>query len=349
MNNHGLYIYGIINSSTRELGGQDPAGGNGLAVFLVPFRELAAVVSEEAIVDLTHLPKDVLARRLVDHQRVIEGVMGLKHTIIPMKLGTFAGDPAEVREILTRGYKTVTDIFHTINDKLEMDVAVTWIDLAAVLKLIGEEPEIREAKQKLLANPHKITVDDQMRVGLMVKKSLDARREQTELKIRAALSAISRDLRVHELMDDRMVTNTAFLIARERQAEFEQCLDRLNAETGETLHFRCVGPLPPYSFCTLEVERLHYEDIEWARTKLGLPDRATKAEVKMARQTQAVLVHPDKHPDTPGLTTAFDEVTQASQIIAEYGMALEQAGVLDGWSFREPDVQRNALLVKVRG
>jgi len=346
MSNNGIYIYGIINSGTRELKGN---GWNADApVYLIPCQDLAAVVSDEEIVDLTHLPKDLLARRLVDHQRVIEGVMSLKHTIIPVKLGTFAGNPSEVQEILARGYKIVMEVFYTVRDKLELDVVVTWPDLASVLKAIGEEPDIREAKQKLLANPRKITVEDQMRVGLMVKKALDARREQIDLKIRSALSAISRGVRVHELMDDRMITNTAFLIEREAQAEFEQCLDRLNTETGETLHFRCVGPLPPYSFCTLEVRHLHFEDIEWARIKLGLPDHATKEEIKKAYQTQAVLVHPDKHPDSPGMAGAFDEVNRAYKTLVEYELALDQGGGREECSFREPDVRRNGLLVKVR-
>lgn len=346
MNNLGIYIYGIINSGTRELGG---AGWHAdAAVYLIPFKDVAAVVSDAEIVDLAHLPKDLLAGRLVEHQRVIEGVMGLKHTVIPMQLGTFTGNPYEVQDILARGYKTVAEVFPTVRDKLELDVVVTWPDLASVLKVIGEEPDIREAKQKLLANPRKITVEDQMRVGLMVKKALDVRRAKLSLNIRAALSAISRGVRVHELVDDRMIANAAFLIERDRQAEFEQCLDRLNAETGETLHFRCVGPLPPYSFCTLEVKKLHYEDIEWARTRLGLPDHAAQAEIKKAYQAQAVLVHPDKHPDSPGMALAFNEVNRAYKTLVEYATALDQAGVSEGCSFREPDVRRDGLLVKIR-
>ena len=346
MNNNGLYIYGVINSGTRELKGR--AWKEGAPVYLVPYQDMAAVVSDEEVVDLARLTKDLVARRLVDHQRVIEGVMGLKHTIIPMKLGTFAGNPSEVQDILARGYTAMTDVFHIVCDKLELDVVVTWPDLAPVLKAIGEDPDIREAKQKLAASPGKITVDDQMRVGLMVKKALDTRREQLDLKIRAALSAISQDSRVHELMDDRMIMNTAFLIERNRQAEFEQCLDRLNADTGETLHFRCVGPLPPYSFCTLEVRHLHFEDIERARSKLGLPDHATKEEVKKAYLTKAEQVHPDKHPEAPGMTLAFDEVNRAYKTLVEYELALEQGGGREGCSFREPDVRRNGLLVKVR-
>ncbi len=346
MNNPGIYIYGIINSATRELKGNGWNGG--VPVYLIPYQDVAAVVSDEEIADLAHLPKDILARRLVDHQRVIEGVMSLKHTIIPMKLGTFAGNPSEVQEILARGYKTVAEVFHAVRDKLELDVVVTWPDLASVLKAIGEEPDIREAKQKLLANPRTITMEDQMRVGLMVKKALGGKCEKLDLSIRSALSAISRGVRVHELMDDRMITNTAFLIERDRQVEFEKCLDRLNTETGETLHFRCVGPLPPYSFCTLEVRHLHFEDIEWARVKLCLPEHATKEEIKKAYQVQAVLVHPDKHPDSPGMANAFDEVNRAYKTLAEYELALEQGGGREGCSFREPDVRRNGLLVKIR-
>lgn len=346
MNKPGIYIYGIINSAARELAGLEQ--NQDAHVYLITHQDVAAVVSDEEIVDLTHLPKDVLAWRLIDHQRVIETVMGLKHTIIPMKLGTFASDLAQVQEILARGYTTVTRLFQAVGDKLELDVVVTWPDLAPVLKAIGAEPEILAVKQQLLANPRAITVEDQMRVGLMAKKSLDRKREKLDLKIRSALGAISADTKVHERLDDRMITNAAFLIEREHQAEFEMGLEHLNAATGETLHFRCVGPLPPYSFCTLEVRRLQFAEINWARAKLGLPSYATKEKVRKAYQAQAVMAHPDKHPEAPDMTLAFDEVNRAYRTLAEYELALEQAGLQEGCSFCEQDVRRNDLLVKVR-
>lgn len=346
MNNNGIYIYGIINSAARDLNGADWNGG--ASVYLVPYQDVAAVVSDEEIVELTHLPQEVLARFLVDHQRVIETLMGLKHTVIPMKLGTFAHSLAEVREILSRGYVTITRLFRTVGDKLELDVVVTWPDLAPVLKAIGQEPEILSAKQQLLARAQAITLEDQMRVGLLVKKSLDRKREELDLEIRSALSAISEAVRVQERINDSMITNAAFLIAREAQVEFEQILERLNAATGETLHFRCVGPLPSYSFGTLEVRRLQFEDIAWARAKLGLPDFATIENVRKAYQTHAILVHPDKHPEALNATAAFNEVNRAYQTIFEYELALEQAGTQEGCSFCEEDVRRNDLLVKVR-
>ena len=80
--NNGLYIYGIINSGTHELKGS--GWKEGAPVYLVSYQDMAAVVSDEEIVDLARLTKDLVARRVVDHQRVIEGVMSLKHTIIPI-------------------------------------------------------------------------------------------------------------------------------------------------------------------------------------------------------------------------------------------------------------------------
>ena len=84
----GKYIYGIIGSSTCESA--------------IPHRDIAAVVNDAEIVDYTHMLKDALARALVEHQMAIERIMGAGHSIIPMRLGTFAIDEAEIKDILSK-------------------------------------------------------------------------------------------------------------------------------------------------------------------------------------------------------------------------------------------------------
>ena len=46
------------------------------------------------------------------------------------------------------------------------------------------------------------------------------------------------------------------------------------------LNFRCVGPLPVYSFYTLEIQKMLFKEIDWAKKKLGLNDFSTKDEIK---------------------------------------------------------------------
>ena len=54
--------------------------------------------------------------------------------------------------------------------------------------------------------------------------------------------------------------------------EFERRVHRLDALFEGQIDFRIVGPLPPYTFCTVEVMRVTARQREEARRALGLPD-----------------------------------------------------------------------------
>ena len=132
-------------------------------------------------------------------------------------------------------------------------------------------------KRTLLSNPKGVSVDDQMEFGLAVKKALDDKRRHVADSIQDALKLLCRDCREHELMDDQMVMNCAFSISRPEQDVFYARIESLNGGFSEKLNFRCVGPLPPYSFYTIEIKKLDFKDMEWAREKLGLSHQsATK-------------------------------------------------------------------------
>jgi len=331
----GKYIYGIISSNTYESA--------------IPYRDIAAVVNNAEIVDYTHMFKDVLARALLEHQKVIERIMGAGYSIIPMRLGTFAMDEAEVKDILSKGYSLIKEIIPKISDKIEIDVVCAWSDFTSVIKEAGEEKEIYEYKEKLLSSPKGITVDDQMKIGFMLKKALDEKREKYAFKIQDALKMISIDSKSHELMDDKMVTNTAFLIDKLKQKEFFAKVEDLNTEFREKLNFRCVGPLPPYSFFTLEIKKMQFNDVDWARKKLGiLNDAISKDEIKKIFHRQAFVSHPDKNPDRPEAGKEFDEIRRSYNILLDYAQSCAQVGK-ENLYFNEDEFRKNAVLVKVRG
>jgi len=146
-----------------------------------------------------------------------------------------------------------------------------------------------------------------------------------------------------------MVMNAAFLITRSKHKDFEEKVEELNTTMLENLNFRCVGPLPPYSYYTLEVKKLEFGEIDWARKKLGLlNERTTRDEIKNARKAMASSLHPDRNPNTPGMEKEFDEVTKAYRILADYSEACRQAGKEDSLSFSEEEFKKNKILVKVK-
>ena len=336
----GKYIYGIINANKEN------KISNG--VYSIPYQDISAVVSDSEMVDYTHMLKDALARLLVRHQKVIEKVMSSVCTVIPVRLGTFAQDETEVKNILDKGYPLIKDIMEKVSDKIEIDVVATWSDFNSTLKEIGEEKEIKEFKVRLSANPEGITVDDRVKAGVMVKKALDKKREKCALEVQTYLRDYGEDFKLHEVMDDTMVANLAFLISKSTQKDFDRRIEELNTQFNEKLNFRCVGPLPPYSFYTLEIKKAQFEELNWARKKLGLLNNFTSEwEVKKAYKAKALSSHPDKNLDTPGAEKEFDDVSRAYKLLVDYCQACGQAGQ-KRYSFEEEEFKKNTILVKLR-
>jgi len=368
MSQVGKYIYGAINSNTEESFALDEivAFGDVYPIrspaevvessethnnaYTVVFQDISAVVSDSEIVDYSHIPKDTLARLLVRHQQIIEKVM-TKHTIIPMRLGTFADSDEEVREILAKGYKTIKEILEGSENCIEIDVVATLNDFNSFLREeVSQEDEIRQFKQSHLSKEASVTIDDQMKIGVLVKKYSDKKKAEYSDQIQTALSEIAQDFKPHDLMDDTMVLNTAFLMDENKRKDFERKLDEINNRFEEKLNFRCVGPLPPYSFYTLEVKKAHFEEIDWARKKLGLTDDfITPTEIKKAHRRLALTCHPDRNPNTPGIEKKFDEMTRAYRILLDYYRASNQAKETAGCYFNEEAFEKNAMLVTTVG
>jgi hypothetical protein len=343
----GKYIYGIINSNKDETFG---AFGitTGEVVYTISYQDISAIVSDTEIVDYKHTFKDVLARLLVRHQKTIEKIMHQGYTVIPVRLGTFAVDEPEVKDILYKGYNLIKEIFVKIDNRIEMDLAATWSDFQAVLKEAGQDEGIKEFKEKLLASPERVTPDDQIKVGLMVKDYVGKKNDAYANQIEAVLRRISEAVKVHQRMSDEMAANFAFLIDKNKHKEFEKKIDELDKRFDEKMNFRCIGPLPFYSFYTLEVQRMDFNEIDWARKRLGLGDSAARKEIDKARQREALLSHPDRNPDLEEKEIRFDEVNRAYKILLDYCRALEQVSKEKDYVFSGKKFENNAILIKLR-
>ena len=346
MNEESKYIYGIINSNQRLNFGV--CGVTDSDVYTICYKDTGIVVSDSPEIDYTYMLKDAVARLLVMHQKAIEKIMSSGYVIIPVKLGTFAEDENEVIRILDKGYNLIKEIFDKINDKIEIDVVATWSDFNSTLKEIACEKEIKEFKEKLSSNSKGITAEDQIKIGVMIKHAIDKKREKYAEEIQNTLKTVSCDFKAHELMDDRMVINIAFLIDKLIQKDFYQKIEEIDTQFDGKLNFRCVGPLPAYSFYTLEIKKLNFKEIDAARKILNLPEKVTSDEIKKAYHRLAFVHHPDMNRgDCPDGTVpedeGFDGIKKACSILLDY------CWLGDTCSFDKENFEKNPIIVKLRG
>jgi hypothetical protein len=313
------YIYAIIPTGDQVV--FDVAGVDDYhdEVYSVPYRDLAAVVSVSPLADYRGLKRDQAARYLVAHQSVVEAVMR-DFPVLPVKFGTVLPDESRVRRLLEQGETLFRTTLERFTDRVQMEAVVLW-NLSEVFQEIGNEQEIVQLKAKIAALSPDEAVAGRVAIGQMVKASLQRRRAELADRLLPPLREVALDLAVNPLMDDSMVTNVALLLDRTGREALDEQLWALDDQFEGRLHFRCVGPLPPYSFATVEVQIPTFEMVDEARRRLDLGETATPGEIKRAYHRLVARLHPDLNPEDPAAEARMTAVTQAYELLTTYAQS----------------------------
>ncbi|MBI5560304.1 MAG: GvpL/GvpF family gas vesicle protein [Deltaproteobacteria bacterium] len=311
----GKYLYGVVKNKTAP--GGFPAGiaHEGLELYTVPYRDIACVVSDSngPAVNLSQgIEQGAVLQRLARHQTAVESIMLKQGTVIPIKFETVLNDDEEVEKALIAGYSEFSKRLDTFDGKAEVDVTARWASLGGILKKIGEEDEeIRRLKGELAGMAFDKTVDERVKIGFMVKKALDRRRNEAADVILERLRRVSFDSKPHDCANDDVILICAFLVDRDKESVFHDALERLNEGFKEEVRFRCVSPLPPYAFAAMAVEKIGRGDVEKAREILGLGADATADTIREAFRRKALESHPDKKAADRGSSADFEETRKA--------------------------------------
>jgi hypothetical protein len=157
-----------------------------------------------------------------------------------------------------------------------------------------------------------------VKVGKAVKAILDARSRERASEILTFLKPQAEASVTHPLMDDSMVINVAFLLQNSNRQAFEDALSRLDQQYEGTMFFRLVGPLPPYSFCTLEILRPDMQQLLEAGGVLGLGEESTMGEIREAYWRLTKEFHPDRFPGDKGVQKRFEDISRAYKVLCEH-------------------------------
>jgi len=340
-----IYIYGIMPDFKSD----DMSGLlENTEIYAIPFQDIAAIVSETNILAIDYSDRESLGHLLVRHQKTIEELMGIGfNMIIPMELGTIVNSTEKVLKILSNGYNLIRDTFLKAENLIEIDLVATWADFQNTLNEIALHPDIVAIKDDFRNKSDLLTRADQMKVGILVQDKLKAKNATVELDIMEAMTVIGVDIKTHEVMNDQMITNSAFLIKRSHQETFEQLIDELDEKYKGLLNFKLVGPLPCYSFYTLEIDELNPRNVEKARIVLGLKEKTTESDIKKAYLTKARLFHPDTNMGIID-NKKFNRVNNAYHTLLDYAGLACQSTEVHVISLAKEDVSENLFVVKLR-
>lgn len=186
---------------------------------------------------------------LIAHQKVIEEIMAKGYDVLPIRFGIVAKSTKDVKEkILKAKRKKLLAAFETIKGKIELGVKALWRDMPSIFQEIGENKEIQIAKNQAQKNPTQFKV---AAVGEIVGKALEKKREKEAQKILSSLKKIAADFVERNLVGESMISNSAFLVSKKKEREFDQRVEAISEEHDQRIKFIYVGPVPPYNFVNL--------------------------------------------------------------------------------------------------
>jgi hypothetical protein len=255
MSTEGKYIYCIINGKVEKDFDPVGIGGREDRVHTVVFEDIAAVVSNSPIVQYPISRENTLA-----HMKVMEMFME-DYAILPVKFGTIAEgnerrSPQEriKLEILKARYKELNDLLARMSNKIELGLKAIWLDMEAIFnEIAGENKDIEILKNRISTGNPSRAYSQRIKLGEMVKKALDDKRAMEELKILNMLNGAYHALRQNKIFGDNMITNSAFLVDRNRMQEFDKLIDKLFSIYEGRTKFKYVGPSPPCNFVDLVI------------------------------------------------------------------------------------------------
>ncbi|KZK73893.1 MAG: hypothetical protein A3K90_03645 [Pelodictyon luteolum] len=284
-----LYVYGIA----KEVALPTSSAEANPDIYVVPRMGCSAIVTNRADSANGEYDRESFARMHLEHQTTLERLLASGMQLIPIKSGTFVSSAIDAAGIIEDGYKLIDSIFRETEDAHELDVIVTWSSFPSLLQQWDAEGDVQELKRVKEAR-QPATTEDAIAVGRLIKEKIDQRNATVGADVFGQLGTWSMQSKRHDSMDGDIVLNAAFLVNRLEVDAFVGAVEALDRRYQHALHFRIVGPLPCYSFFTLELRELSPGTISEARSIIGLEDAAGEEELKKAGHLQVRVEYPDR-------------------------------------------------------
>ena len=246
---YGQYLYAIVATNEEKSFGPIGIGDKENEVYTVCYQDIGAVISDSPFTQYSVTRANTMA-----HQKVMEEVMK-QYPMLPVRFGTVAEGIDLVRErLLKTRYGELNDSLNYMSDKAELGLKAIWPDIKLIFQEIGEKnKEIVRLKQRLMQRRGGVQ-REQIRLGEMVKKALDVTRAREEQTLLHSFDGLWVEQKINARFGDQMVTNTAFLVKRDKEEAFDRTVEHLTSMYDGKMKLKYIGPIPPCNFVEIVVK-----------------------------------------------------------------------------------------------
>jgi hypothetical protein len=235
------YVYGIVPSEAclpEGLTGIDRSG-----VSLVRHGDLAAVVSGIRADRPLGTRDDLLA-----HERVV-GAVAAGTTMMPLRFGAVVTTAdAVVEQMLVPHHDWFADVVAELEGLAEFTVLGTYVQDTVLREVLAEDSEAMRLRDSLRGLPEEVGYYDRVRLGELVVKALEAKREVDNEALAQALAPHAVAVAPRQAAGEDMAADVAFLVSGDQRPGFERAVEELGREWAGRIRLRVLGPLAPYDF-----------------------------------------------------------------------------------------------------
>lgn len=238
------YVYGVTLAASAVP--DDLTGIDGAPVALVPHGRCCAVVSDLTADRPLGTRDDLLA-----HESVLAALAQANTPVLPFRFGAAMSGPDEVAgELLSDNEEHLLADLERLAGRVELVVKGRYDNGSAYREVLGEDPQIREIRERIQGLPEDATYNERIHLGELVANAMAAKQAADGERLVAALSPYAEAVAKRAPGREDEAANVAFLVENDRRAEFERAVEALGEQWAGRVRLRLLGPLAPYDFVT---------------------------------------------------------------------------------------------------
>jgi hypothetical protein len=235
------YVFGIVpaGAPVPDADSRGPA----VDLRLVEVGEVAALVGSAPADRGLGRAADLLA-----HDRVLADLLASGTPVLPMRFGAVVADELAVQqELLEANHDHFVEVLHALRGRVQYSVHARYEQDAVLRQVLDEHPEIARLRDADTRSESPAAYRRRLRLGELVVRALERMRPTDAAAVLEELG-VDRDYRARQPSAPDEVLDAAFLIDRERAAEFEDQVEQVGRRHAGRLRIRLLGPSPAYDF-----------------------------------------------------------------------------------------------------
>jgi hypothetical protein len=238
-----VYVYGVTRAGTAAPAAKGVLGGD---VRLVELDGVAAVVS-----GVPHERVRAKRRDLLAHSDVLQAAHE-QGVVLPLRFGTlFSSEDELLSAFLEPRLDELRSRLASFDGLSELRLRAVYHDQDSVLaEIVAGDADV--ARLRDATRSGRASEADRVRLGELVAKHYERRREADARQIVDGLRGVALDVSVDEARDEITVVKASFLVDERKRRRFDDALEALALRMRHLIDLTCIGPLPPHSFVSLD-------------------------------------------------------------------------------------------------